>query len=439
MKKSTGPNALLIASLAEEIRQTAAAVSRSAPASRSAVRERLQALRDAAAMAGVPAAHLALEPAELRVGPAADDSLGEEDIAEILRLLNDAHAGLIDRAGSATGEMLARAGRLTGELWRSIDESQNDLRRLAAVVQRRTRSEAGWVEATERLSALGRRHLDLIRIASELESVAGWMAAQGAALEREPLGPLAFEWRRLAREISQESARPASLEVRIGPGSVARARRMALRDLGAKLIGEAIRTLLPPEQRRRERRAPVATLRLQLEHVDWRARLRLAGWENDDVARGALDGAREEIRSLGGAAALSAGEDGPEAHCEWIEPPPVCLAVPVRTGAQDWLLPLELLESVAPAGASAGTDGTEATEMFTLRCGSDRATVTGRALDAPTWFHLSPPLPPDPAGAVARSSYRQRALPVLHVGACQTASPDPADRSVRQKGAASDD
>jgi hypothetical protein len=136
---------------------------------------------------------------------------------------------------------------------------------------------------------------------------------------------------------------------------------------------------------------------------------------------------------------VRAGADGPAAGCACIAPPPGGLAVPGRTGAGDWLLPLEILESVAPAGASAGTDDNEATEVFTLRCGSDRATITGRALDAPTWFHLSPPLPPDPAGAVARSLYRQRALPVLHVGACQTASPDPTERSVRQKGAASDD
>ncbi len=445
-------NPILTASLAEEILAAAGFLAAPEPPSRSAMRERLQALRDAASMAGIPAAHPSLEKAERLVALSREDRLSEEETAEVLRALDELHKGLSGDTGSDAAAVLARIGNLADELSARTASEQTQLRCLAETFERLACAPASdgaqWREAARRLSSLGHENLHLRAMGIELERVAGWLAAQAASLQKAPLSHLAFEWRRLVRDVSREASRPASLEIRTLPGGVARDGMEPLRRLVGGLLREAIVALRPPEQRRRERHPPVATLRIQMEAQDWRLRLRLEGFEEPATARRALDGAQGDLRALGAVCSLAPREAACEVMLEWLEPPALCQAVRALAGQMDVLLPLEVLENPPPASATAPLppplpgpefSGGPKDTVFVMRCGDFRASLPTRVLDPPRWVQLARVQPPDPEWAAARAVVRHRALPVLHPWFFCRAGSDGASPASPEKGAASDD
>lgn len=445
-------NPILAASLAEEILAAAGFLASPEPPSRVAMRERLQALRDAASMAGIPAAHPALEKAERLVSLSREERLTEEEATEVFRSLDELHAGLNSDTGSDAVAVLARIGNLADELSARTASEQALLRSLAETVERLGAAPASdgarWREAARLLSSLGRQNLQLRAMAIEMEHSAGWLAAQAASLHKTPLSHLSFEWRRLARDVSREASRPASLEIRILPGGVARDRIEPLRRLVGGLLREAIVDLRPPEQRRRERRPPVATLRVQIEAQDWRLRLRLEGFEDPATTKRALDKGHSDVLALGAVFSLTPREAAWDVLLEWLEPPALCQVVRARVGQMDVLLPLEILENPPPASATTSLPpplpdpafaGGPANTVFVMRCGDFRASLPTRVLDPPCWVHLARLQPPNPGWAAARAVVRHRTLPVLHpwffcrVGSDRVSSVSP------EKGAASDD
>lgn len=445
-------NPILAASLAEEIRTAAGFLAASDRPSRTAMRERLLALRDAASMAGIPAAHPALEKAERLVAHSREDELAEEETTEVLRHLGALHAGLSSDTGSDTASVFARIGNLADELYALTVSGQARLRHLAEVIERLAPvpapDGAQWREAAQLLSDLNRENLRLRAMGIDLERSAGWLAAQAASLQKEPLARLAFEWRRLARDVSREASHPASLEIRTLPGGVARDRLEPLRRLVGGLIRQAIVHLRPAEQRRRERHPPVAALRIQMEAEDWRLRLRLEGFEDPTAARQALDEAHNDIRALGALCTLTQHDAACDVLLEWLEPPALCQVVRARAGRMEVLLPLEILENTPPQSPPTALPpplpadelaGGPADTVFLLRCGNFRGVLPTCVLDPPCWARLAPAQPPDPAWAAARAVIRQRTLPVLHPWFfCRTGS-DGAASLPSEKGAALDD